>query len=280
MSFYDSSDAIYGIGVYGQASYGIVTPVIQVTGVSATGSAGQVQEAVSEPLTTPGAITGTIGVVKPNVAEPIASVSATGEVNAPQVNVALVAASVLATGAVSPLEQVALVEKPDGVSASGAIEVPGVGITERPGGVEGTGAVAPVVAGGFEIDITERIDSGVEAAGQVGNVQVNPGAGLAGVEATGAVDDGLTFSSTTLLQSVLGTLGEPTIGVGALDTLTGVSATGEVNGTITHSNTTLLTAVTASGAAGQTVETGVIFDFGSVRDQYDRRRTIRIGRVA
>lgn len=279
MSFYDSADAIYGVGVYGQASYGIVTPVIQVTGVSATGSSGQVQEAVSELLETPAAITSTIGVVKPNVAEPIGSVSATGEITAPEVNIALVASSVFATGAVNTLEQVALVEKPAGVSASGAIEVPGVGITERPSGVSGTGAVAPVVAGGFEIDITEKISVGVEGTGQVAGVQANPGAGVTGVSVTGSIGS-VDHSNTTLLQSVVGTAEEPTIGVGALDTPTGVSATGVVNGNLTHSNSTLLSAVVASGQSGQTTETGVLFNFRAVRDKYDRRRTIRIGRAA
>jgi len=33
MSFYDTADAIYGIGEYGAASYGVVTPNVSLTGV-------------------------------------------------------------------------------------------------------------------------------------------------------------------------------------------------------------------------------------------------------
>ena len=43
MSFYDSSDAIYGSGQYGSASYGRVAPNISLTGVSATGGTGEEQ---------------------------------------------------------------------------------------------------------------------------------------------------------------------------------------------------------------------------------------------
>ena len=279
MSFYDSADAIYGIGVYGQASYGVLTPVIQVTGVSATGSSGQVQESVSEPLTAPGATTGTIGIIKPNVAEPIGSVSATGEITAPEVKISILLSSVFATGTTNALAQVAIVEKPSGVTSSGSVEVPGVGITEKPDGVSGTSAIASIVAGGFEIDITERVDTGVEGTGQVAGVRANPGAGTTGVETTGSIGT-LEHSNTTLLQSVVGTVSEPSVEPQITEVIGGVSGTGQVNGTFTHSNTTLISAVIANGQAGQTTETGVLFDFVAVREQYDRRRTINIPRAA
>ena len=36
MSFFTSADALYGTGVYGTASYGRVTGVVQLSSVSAT----------------------------------------------------------------------------------------------------------------------------------------------------------------------------------------------------------------------------------------------------
>ena len=178
MSFYDTSDALYGVGVYGLASYGIVTPVVQLTGVSATT------------------------------------------------------------------------------------------------------ALESVSAGGFEIDITERIDTGVEGTGQVGSpTQIKVGAGATGVSATGSIGI-LEHSNTLLLQSVVGTVSEPSVEPQITEIISGVFATGAVNGSFTHSNTTLLTAVSASGIAGQTTETGVLFDFEAVKSLYDRRRTVYIGRAA
>jgi len=178
VSFYDSVDAIYGIGVYGQASYGIVEPVVQVAGVT------------------------------------------------------------------------------------------------------GTGAVAPVVAGGFEIDITERIDTGVEATGQVGSpTQIKVGAGATGVEATGSIGV-LEHSNTKELTGVAGTIPEPSVEPQVTEIVSGVLATGAINGTFTHSNTHVVTSVGMTGTAGQTTETGVLFDFEAVKELYDRRRTIRIGRAA
>ena len=178
MSFYDSSDAIYGIGVYGQASYGIVEPVVQVAGVT------------------------------------------------------------------------------------------------------GTGAVAPVVAGGFEIDITERIDNGVEATGQVGSpTQIKVGAGATGVEATGSIGT-LEHSNTKELTGVVGTVPEPSVEPQITEVIGGVFATGAVNDNFTFSNSTLLTGVEGTTVVGQTTETGVQFDFQAVSALYSRRRTVYIPRVA
>ena len=38
MSFFDSSDALYGTGRHGSARYGRVTPNVALSGVSATGA--------------------------------------------------------------------------------------------------------------------------------------------------------------------------------------------------------------------------------------------------
>lgn len=203
--------------------------------------------------------TGALGTLEPQPSEPVDSVQATGQLGILQIN---------------------LIEKVDGVEATGAIGVLEHSNTKELTGVTGTGAVAPVVAGGFEIDITERIDSGVEATGQVGSpTQIKVGAGATGVEATGSIGT-LEHSNTTLLQSVVGTVPEPSVEPQITEVIGGVFATGAVNDAFTFSNSTLLTSVFATGAAGQTTETGVLFDFQAVRDQYSRRRTIYIQRAA
>ena len=167
-----------------------------------------------------------------------------------------------------------------GVSAGGSVGILEHSNTKELTGVAGTGEIAPVVAGGFEIDITERIGTGVEATGQVGSpTQIKVGAGATGVSVTGSIGS-LEHSNTTLLQSVVGTLSEPSVEPQPTEKVTGVFATGAVNDNFTHSNTTLVNSVSANGVAGQTTETGVLFDFFGVREQYDRRRTIKIPRAA
>lgn len=224
---------------------------------------------------------GTYGVSEYGVVDltaTLAGVSASGSVGTPEPKPAEPVDSVFATGILG-IVTVNLVEKVGSVSATGAIGVLEHSNTKELTGVGATGAVAPVVAGGFEIDITERIDTGVEGTGQVAGVQVNPGVGLTGVSATGSIGT-LEHSNTTLLQSVVGTVSEPSVEPQVTEIISGVFATGAVNGSFTHSNTTLLTAVSASGAAGQTTETGVLFNFEAVKSLYDRRRTVYIGRAA
>jgi len=203
--------------------------------------------------------TGAVGTPEPRPSEPVDSVSATGQVNTVQIN---------------------LTEKVDGVQGTTAFGQIGFSNTVIiQAGVEGTGEIEEVVAGGFEIDITERIDAGVEGTSQVDTVQVNLTAKPSGVEATGSVDDGFTFSNTTLLQSVVGAFSEPSVEPQITEVIGGVFATGAV-GPLTNSNSTLVNSVEATGAAGQTTETGVLFDFQAVREQYSRRRTVYIARVA
>tara|TARA_S200002703_G_scaffold37325_1_gene32564 strand:+ start:2090 stop:2803 length:714 start_codon:yes stop_codon:yes gene_type:complete len=203
--------------------------------------------------------TGAVGTPEPRPSEPVDSVSATGQVNTVQIN---------------------LTEKVDGVEATGTIGVLEHSNTKTLTGVEGTGEIESVVAGGFEIDITERIDSGVEATGQVGSpTQIKVGAGATGVSATGSIGT-LEHSNTTLLQSVVGTVPEPSIEPQITEVISGVFATGAVNDNFTFSNSTVLTSVEATGVAGQTTETGVLFDFQAVREQYSRFRTVRIPRAA
>ena len=203
--------------------------------------------------------TGAVGTPEPQPSEPVDSVQATGQLGTVQIN---------------------LIEKVDGVQGAGAIGVLEHSNTKELTGVAGTGAVAPVVAGGFEIDITERIDSGVEATGQVGSpTQIKVGAGATGVEATGSIGT-LEHSNTKELTGVVGTVPEPSVEPQITEVISGVSATGAVNDAFTHSNTHVITSVGMTGTAGQTTETGVLFDFEAVRNLYSPRRTIYVPRAA
>ena len=47
-----------------------------------------------------------------------------------------------------------------------------VNLTASISGVSATGTIASVVAGGFEVDVTERISTGVSATGSVGTLNV------------------------------------------------------------------------------------------------------------
>ena len=91
-------------------------------------------------------------------------------------------------------------------------------------GVAGTGAIEPVAAGGFEIDISERLGS-VSATGSVNTVTVNIQEDIVGVSATGAVNGALEFSNTHSLVSVLLTGSIGTLAISNTVGLTGVAGT-------------------------------------------------------
>src|SRR5210317_681124 len=103
-----------------------------------------------------------------------------------------------------------------------------VNLTASISGVSATGTIAPVVAGGFEIDISEVISAGVSATGSINALTVNIVEKLVSVSGTGSVN---TVTST-------GT---------ANVTLTGVSATGFVN-TVEEKPTEALGSVSATGS--------------------------------
>ena len=122
----------------------------------------------------------------------------------------------------------------DAATATGSIGSLTVNTTAGISGVSATGTIAPVVAGGFEIDISEVISAGVSATGAVNTVQVNVTEILGSVSATGAIGT-LAISNTV--------------------TLTGVQATGAIN-TVEEKPTEALSSVSATGQAG-TVKTNV-----------------------
>ena len=108
MSFYDSSDALYGTGRHGSARYGKVSPNVALSGVSATGaietvSVGGFEIDISENLLSVSA-TGAIGSVGVGNSATLTGVSATGSINTVKENVAEELGSVSATGAIGTIE--------------------------------------------------------------------------------------------------------------------------------------------------------------------------------
>ena len=132
-------------------------------------------------------------------------------------------------------------------------------ISKTIAGVSGTGAIQAVAAGGFEIDITERVTASLAGTGAISTVTVNIKEALASVSATGAINASLEFSNTHSLSSV--------------------SATGHVN-TVTVHVIEYASAVPATASLGTITTTAVVFDFDAVKELYSRRRTILIDRAA
>jgi hypothetical protein len=103
-----------------------------------------------------------------------------------------------------------------------------VNLTASISGVSATGTIASVVAGGFEVDVTERISTGVSATGSVGILNVFIKVSVVGVSATGTVN------------TVKENINTP---------ITGVQATGSVN-TVEEKPTEALDSVSATGSIG------------------------------
>ena len=153
-------------------------------------------------------------------------------------------------------------------------------ITASIAGVSATGAIAPIVAGGFEVDISERLGS-VAATGTAGTVQVNVAEVLAGVSATGSIGTPqpiVSFSVDVVGVSAVASLG--TVEAKTTEVVNiGVSATGAV-GSLTLHTTAGIAGVQGTFTVGAGTYTGVQFDFNAVRELYDRRRTSVIDRAA
>jgi len=136
-----------------------------------------------------------------------------------------------------------------GVGIYGTSRYGEVDIAASIAGVSATGAIAPLVAGGFEVDVTERISTGVSATGSIGTVNIFTKVSVVGVSATGTVN------------TVKENINTP---------ITGVQATGSVN-TVEEKPTEALGSVSATGTAGTVqvnlaeVLTGVEAEFNSLK---------------
>jgi len=131
----------------------------------------------------------------------------------------------------------------DAATATGSIGSLTVNTAAGISGVSATGTIAPVVAGGFEIDISEVISAGVSATGAVNTVQVNVTEILNSASATGAIGT-LAISNTVTLTGVQATGAINTVEEKPTEALSSVSATGQV-GTVKTNVTEVVTGVEA-----------------------------------
>jgi len=187
MAFYDSTDALYGTGTYGSASYGTVQPEVAITGVSATGAI--------EPVSAGG--------FEIDISEKLVGVSATGQVNT--VSVILDTAfpdGVEATGSIGTLS-VNLSEALGSVSATGAIGTPQPNVDEPVSGVSATGVINGAGLNVRSINRVPVTQNGL--TGTIGTLAVNIVQPISGVSATGFVNT-LSENTSESLASVQGNL--------------------------------------------------------------------------
>ena len=279
MSFYDSSDALYGTGRQGSARYGRVTPNVALSGVSATGaietvSVGGFEIDISENLLSVSA-TGAIGSVGVGNSATLASVSATGSINTVKENVAEELGSVSATGAIGTIEP-QVDEDLLSVSATGSIGTLKVNVDESLASVSATGAIGTVEAKTSEdlLSVTATFTVGTikpNVSEKLGTVVGTSGAGavttratatppITGLELTGSINAPEPVVDESL-QSVSATISVGSINVGITEKLASASASAVVN---------LPSANVAS----------IQFDYEAVKHRYNKRRTVLLPRVA
>ena len=153
--------------------------------------------------------------------------------------------------------------------------------TRSVAGVSATVSVTAVNAGGFEIDISENISTGVVGTGAIGSVGLGNSSSVAGVTSTVSIGQ-ITIDNFTILTGVVGTGEIGTVEPQTTEVMSGVSATVTVNTftSVTGKANQTPTSVVGTGAIGAVTKTAVVFDFAAVKDLYSRRRTILIDRAA
>mgnify|MGYP003677126440 FL=1 len=153
--------------------------------------------------------------------------------------------------------------------------------TRSVAGVSATISVTAVNAGGFEIDISENISTGVVGTGAIGSVGLGNSSSVAGVTSTVSIGQ-ITIDNFTILTGVVGTVEIGTVEPQTTEVMSGVSATVTVNTftSVTGKANQTPTSVVGTGAIGAVTKTAVVFDFAAVKDLYSRRRTILIDRAA
>jgi hypothetical protein len=88
-----------------------------------------------------------------------------------------------------------------------------------------------------------------------------------------------THTSTIVLTGVSATSSLGAVEIFLVEIIVGVSATGAV-GSVVTSTSAGLSGVQGTSAVGTISTTAVVFNYGAVRDLYDRRRTVNIERAA
>ena len=189
----------------------------------------------------------------------------------------------------------------DQVEATGQVNTVTVHTAAGITGVEAIGNIKDVSVGGFEIDIVERIPTGVSAEVFVNTVQVNVSELLDSVVTTSAINgEGINIKSVNYIPvtgvqatgyvSAQANTEEPLLSVeatGYVNDVTvhttagivGVSATTSLQQTNVHVSEKVSNAA-ITGHIGSVTVVAVKFDFKAVRGTYSRRRTVYIPRAA
>lgn len=136
--------AIYGLGEYGKARYGIAFAVTSLTGVQATGSVAPVQVNgfeidIGENLDSVSA-TGSVGTVQVNLIEEVTGVQGAGQINSIVLNATQDLVGVVATGAINTVG-IGNSARLAGVQGTGSVNVLAENVNEVLASVQGTGSV-------------------------------------------------------------------------------------------------------------------------------------------
>lgn len=285
MSFYGSTDALYGTGTFGSASYGVVAPTVSISGAAATGSVQSVaingfEIDLSERLGSvqANASVSTLGV---GIKKTVDSVQATLTANSVGVGASETLGSVEAVTANNTVT-VNVTEKPRGVIASAFLSDYALnlftGITVRTiNRINVSGVAATSSLGSIEAKTTEDLLS-VSATGQIGSLGVSVTKEVSSTDATlhlTAPKPNLTLVPTSVVATSALT---PTVQQ-TNQPVEGVSATGQVN-TIGISRVFQIGSVSSVTALNRPSATGFKFDYNAVRFQYSARRTVLVDRAA
>ena len=180
-----TQEALGSVSATGAVNTVTVNILEALNSVSATGAISTVGVGNSAGLTGVGGTANTPA-VQPNVTEILASVSATGTVNSVVINRVAIIGGVSATGSVNTVEP-KITEILTGVSATGSVGTFTIANTVTPTGVSATGAIQNVAVTGFEIDVSEVLNS-VSATGAISAVQPNITEILASVSGTSSTN--------------------------------------------------------------------------------------------
>jgi hypothetical protein len=275
MAFYDSGDALYGTGVYGSASYGIVAPTVALTGVSGTALTRTVhinafEIDITEPLYGPAALVGSVGTLEfANTVTPATTIG-TGQIGTVSPNIAFGITGVNGTVQVGTVED-KVTEKVTGVSATGVINAEGLSIRSI-NRVPVTGAGMSGLVGIPEPRVDETIGIGVQGTSALGSIRVHVSEKIVSVPLTGSIG-ALEHSNTVTLIGVEGIAQVGDVEDKPTEALSSVSATVFI-GTITVNVSDFVSGVSATLSVGTLTATGTstVFD----PDNYSRIRTVRL----
>ena len=229
----------------------------------------------------------------------VPGVSASGAINNVTIHVSTVLTGVSCVGTISSIAidgfEIGLSERLNSVSATGTVNTITVNISEKISsvtstgiatggtysgkastiltGVSATGYTEPVSAGGFEIDISENLLS-VVAVGQVSGITVNIVERVDSVTATGIVNS-VGVSSTVTSGSVYATGYVNNVVEHIVERLVSVGSIASI-GVVSYRLSATVIPITPAMILhyGVPIATGILFDYESIKDSYDRSRTI------